>query len=379
MKVAFVTNICAHYRVRTFELLSKELETDFYFFSEGEEWYWQQEHGINSGKFNFQYLHGISLGKTRINFGLPWKLINNPYDIYIKCVNGKFALPITYLVARLRRKPFILWTGIWMRLQTFTHRLIYPFTKYVYLHSDAIVVYGNHVKQFLINEGVSSDRIFVASHAIDNRTYSDEVSDFEKDALLEKLEIDKHRKVILYLGRLDKSKGIKFLLSAFSKLPDNDDYLLIIAGSGPEEQGLKQRSRELGISDQIRFPGYIEKDYAKNYYSISTFLVLPSITLPTGKEPWGLVVNEAFNQGLPVIVSDAVGAAGGGLVENGINGIIVKEGDIDGLVTAMMGILSDDELRAFLSKNARSSISVWDNVKMVKGFVDAVDFAHTQK
>ena len=55
--------------------------------------------------------------------------------------------------------------------------------------------------------------------------------------------------------------------------------------------------------------------------------VLPSITTRLFKEPWGLVVNEAFNQGVPVIATDAVGAAAGGLVENGVNGFVVPEGN----------------------------------------------------
>ena len=142
MKIAFVTNICAHYRIRTFEILSKKLPIEFFFFSAGKEWYWQQQHGIYSGKFNYQYLSGFSIGQTRISLGLPWKLLFNPYEVYIKCINGKFALPVTFIIARLKGKPFILWTGIWMRLQTFTHKLIFPLTKYIYQHSDAIVVYG---------------------------------------------------------------------------------------------------------------------------------------------------------------------------------------------------------------------------------------------
>ncbi len=59
----------------------------------------------------------------------------------------------------------------------------------------------------------------------------------------------------------------------------------------------------------------------------SDVLVLPSIPDATFREPWGLVVNEAMNQGLAVIATDAVGAAAGGLVRDGRNGLVVPAGD----------------------------------------------------
>src|SRR6266550_5659365 len=113
MQVAFVTNICPHYRVRTFETLAAYYPVKYYFFSAGEEWYWQQQHGTRSGNFSHEYLRGIRLGGTRITPTLIPKLWREPYDVFVKCINGRFALPVTYLISRLRRKPFVLWTGIW--------------------------------------------------------------------------------------------------------------------------------------------------------------------------------------------------------------------------------------------------------------------------
>ena len=54
-----------------------------------------------------------------------------------------------------------------------------------------------------------------------------------------------------------------------------------------------------------------------------------------GKEPWGLTINEVFNRGVPVITSEAVGAAAGGLVEHNVNGIIVQEKDEIALADAL--------------------------------------------
>ena len=70
-------------------------------------------------------------------------------------------------------------------------------------------------------------------------------------------------------------------------------------------------------------------------YAAADVLVVPSIATRTFREPWGLVVNEAMNQGLPVIASDAVGAVAGGLVRDGRNGLVVRAGDSGALAHAM--------------------------------------------
>jgi glycosyltransferase involved in cell wall biosynthesis len=374
LKIAFITNFCSHYRIKTFERIGRLFDTDFYFFSAGDEWYWQQNHGINRGDFKYQYLKGFRLGLTRITPLLPVQLSRGNYDIYIKCINGKFTLPVTYFLARLKRKPLILWTGIWMRLQSKFHKLLLPITRYFYLHADAIVVYGDHVKKYLVSEGVPAERIFIAYHAVDNEAYNQIIGEDEKKELREQLNIPDDKKVILYLGRLEASKGVSYLVDAFESLADHEDAVLLLAGTGSEKEVLEEKVREKGIQDKVRFTGYIPTDQAVRYYSIAWVYVLPSITTTMGKEPWGLVVNEAFNQGIPVIATDAVGAAAGGLVQHDCNGKIVPEGNVQALSQALCEILDDPILRHQLSKNALSEIALWTNERMVDGFSQAIHY-----
>ena len=377
MKISFVTNLCAHYNVGTFELLARDYDIDFYFFSAGEEWYWPKEHGYRSGKFHSEYLPGFQLGRTRITLSLPWKLLLGGYDLYIKCINGRFALPVTYLIARLRRKPFILWTGVWVRLQTGFQRFVFPLTRYIYRHSDAIVVYGQHVKSYLIHEGVPAERIFVAAHATDNPFYGQEVSQKEREALLDRLGIRSKQRVILYLGRLEESKGVHYLLHAFAKIR-HPDVVLVIAGNGTLQKSMENLAHELEIQQNVRLVGYVPIDEAPQFYSIAWMYVLPSITVATGKEPWGLVVNEAFNQGVPVIATDAVGAAAGGLIQDGYNGIIVKERDSLELAEAMDQLISSPELRQSMSVHAKDCIQAWNYQRNVQGYHDAIQYVMAQ-
>lgn len=378
MKIAFVTNICAHYNVGTFELLARDYDIEFYFFSAGKEWYWQEQHGYRRGNFHSEYLSGFQIGQTRITLSLPWKLFQKGYDVYIKCINGRFALPITFLIARLRRKPFILWTGIWTRLQTPMQKMIFPLTRFIYLNSDAIVVYGEHVKKYLIAEGVDPDRIFVAYHAADNNFYSRLVSESEKDTIRTRLKISAGQKIVMYLGRLEEIKGVEFLIKAFAKL-NHPDVILVIAGTGGLRGELEHLSKKLNVWGKVRFADYVPIESAPAYYSLASVCVLPSISVKTGKETWGLVVNEAFNQGIPVVASDAVGAAAGGLIQNGVNGFIVAEQDSEALSESLNRILDDSELCQSLGKNARRIVTEWDYERNVSGYRQAIAYVLRSK
>ena len=80
---------------------------------------------------------------------------------------------------------------------------------------------------------------------------------------------------------------------------------------------------------------------------------MPSIATRRFLEPWGLVCNEAMSQGRPVIATDAVGAAAGGLVRDGETGLVVPAGDARALAEAIERLLGDAQLRADLGRGAR--------------------------
>jgi len=374
MKIVFVSNYAPHYRIRLFEYLHNKLDIQFYFYSKGEEWYWQKEHGVYSGDFRHEYLSGFRIRNTSINLSLIKRFLQTKFDVYIKCINGRFALPVTFLAAKINHKPFILWTGIWFKVQTPAHKVFFPITRYIYQNSAAVVVYGNHVKRFLIQNGVKENQIFLAPQAVDNDAYSVNVSEQEKKKLINDLGIKPNDKVILCIGRLVKSKGIYELIQAFSDMEDKTNLILLIVGTGPEREGLIRYSADLGISHQIKFINYIKTNQTVPYYAISYISVLNSFTTPTMKEPWGLTINEGFNQGVPVIVSDAVGAAADGFVKDGFNGMVIPENDLFSLTKALECITSDEKLRDEMGQNARETVRNQDYERMASGFLQAIDY-----
>jgi colanic acid/amylovoran biosynthesis glycosyltransferase len=370
-RLVFVQPFCTHYTVGLFDYLARHVDTEFFFFSDGQERYWQEELGVSTGDFPHTYLGGFWLRNTRIAPALPFKLLSSRAQAILSCIDGKFALPVAYLVARWKRVPFLLWTGLWCRVDTPLQRWIFPLTRFLYLHADGVVAYGEHVKRYLISEGVRPDRIFVAPHAVDNSFYSRTVSAQEKQALREKLGIFPDQKVILYLGRLEKSKGLPYLLKAF-KSCDLSGAILVIAGSGSERPALENLILQLGIEKRVRFAGHVPAEQTVAYYALSSIVVLPSVSTPQGKEPWGLVVNEAFNQGIPVVATDAVGAVSGGLLEDQKNGVVVPERDSEAMAQALAKIWEDPATRERMGVAAKHCIAKWSHALQASGFLLAL-------
>ena len=107
---------------------------------------------------------------------------------------------------------------------------------------------------------------------------------------------------------------------------------LVLAGDGPLGRGGAAGAIVLGD----RTPAEL-----RNPYAGSDVVVVPSLPTRDFLEPWGLVVNEAFHQGVPVIATDAVGAAAGGLVQHERTGLIVPAGDAAALRAALRRLQDD--------------------------------------
>jgi len=252
--------------------------------------------------------------------------------------------------------------------------LTFPIVKYIYRHSDAVVTYGTHVRDHLISLGVDEKKIFIEQNTADNELYNKEVSTDEKNELIKSLNA-KNQKIILFVGRISKEKGINFLLQAAENLnlkSKISNLKFVIIGRGDEKENLKNYCKKNNINN-VLFLDYVANDQLYKYYNIADIVAVPSVTTPVFKEPWGLIVNEAMNQTTVVIASDAVGAAAGGLIKNGDNGIIVPEKNAEILAEAIEKVLSDDEYQNKLSLSAKNTIKSWTYDKMAQGFIDAVE------
>ena len=127
----------------------------------------------------------------------------------------------------------------------------------------------------------------------------------------------------IYVGRLVDVKNLKFLIRVFNELPD---LTLDIVGFGPLEEELKFLA-----ASNIIFHGAVDNTALPSRYGEADVFILASRS-----EPWGIVVEEALNNGLPVIVSDKVGCAEELINES--NGLIFKSDDAESLKEAIKKI-----------------------------------------
>ena len=160
---------------------------------------------------------------------------------------------------------------------------------------------------------------------------------------------------ILYAGRLEREKGVDVLATAW-----DGDGTLVLAGEGPLE-----------IPGAIRRGRCAAADL-RNLYAGSDVVVVPSIPTRDFLEPWGLVVNEAFHQGVPVIATDAVGAAAGGLVRHERTGLVVPAGDAEALRGALRRLQDDPALRAKLGAAGRAAAAEYTPEAWAEGMTRAL-------
>lgn len=125
----------------------------------------------------------------------------------------------------------------------------------------------------------------------------------------------------LYVGRLSPEKNIETLIKAFKALPY---CTLTLIGDGPLKEDLKKIA-----SQNITFIDYVKNEELNSFYKAHDVFILPSL-----KEPWGLVVEEALFNGLPVIVSKNVGCAYD-LVQHDYTGLRYHPAQVNDLINAI--------------------------------------------
>ena len=153
--------------------------------------------------------------------------------------------------------------------------------------------------------------------------------------------------MIIAIGSFIKRKGMDILIKASKEL-DNNIKVYIIGGEITAEY--ENMLNNLHI-DNVTFVNFMEKEKLLNYYRAADLFVLP-----TREDIWGLVINEALANGLPVITSKYCGA-GLELIKNDYNGYIIdnNESPIE-YANRINEYCSNDELLKSMSKNSLCSI-----------------------
>ena len=268
------------------------------------------------------------------------------YRAVIGGLGGRVALPASYLAARRAGIPFVLWASLWAHPRSPAHALSFLPLRAIYARADAVVTYGPHVSRY-VEQYRSAGNVFEAPQAVDPAVFGRTVTAAERVAARERMGAGEGGFLALFVGRLVPEKGIATLLDAWQRASLPPGSALAFAGAGSESV--------LGAG--VHALGPIARSDLPPIYAAADVLILPSVPSATFREPWGLVTNEAMHQGTPVIASDAVGAAAGGLVSDGRSGLVFPAGDAGALAARIVALATAPELVQRLGAGARSAVA----------------------
>ena len=379
LKILFVHHTAMWYRKPFFHDLNGMYNLEFWFTNvEG----YNQTYGTEFSN-EIPGMEGIDYHVARNRWGVAWSAIRRVMGDYDIFVGGSWDTPtdvietlLYYLMVKLKRKPFILWREDWdWNVNTPKRKLAKFIASIISRGADAILVPGTKHREFFTGLGAASEKIFIMPN-VSNLEYKYE-DKINRDKIAAELGIE-NKKVILFVGRLIKLKGVHYLIHAFARLHEQmDDAVLVVVGEGECLKQLKNLATDLNVEDQVFFQGNVDNQMLGAYYLLSNVFVLPSITTHHA-DACPLVVNEAMYFKKPVVTSDAVGTTF--MIEEGINGFVVPERDEEKLCQALYKIMKNPEQEEKMGKASKQMVEEgFTYQNMIDGFNQAIQYLRDKK
>jgi glycosyltransferase involved in cell wall biosynthesis len=234
--------------------------------------------------------------------------------------------------------------------------------------ASAWLATGTLSEDYFVRHGAHRARIFRFANTPDVEALALRIdaARARRDAVRASLGVPAGAVVALFVARLIGAKDPQCLVEAQALLEARGaDVVSVLVGEGPEAKSLRELVEARSLRG-VRLTGSRRPAELAEVYAAADVFVLPS-----RHEPWGVVVNEAMAAGLPVVLSDRVGAAAD-LLADGVNGRLVPAGDAQRLAGALAEIAGDAALRARMGAESRRIVSGWGYGPSVRGFVDAV-------
>ncbi|KGK98088.1 hypothetical protein LI82_10135 [Methanococcoides methylutens] len=215
------------------------------------------------------------------------------------------------------------------------NNIYYYFKKYIeerVMHNSNMIVALNKDIQNYLNENGHSN-VCIIPNAIDVNKYKNETD----------------KNFILYAGGFRKVKGLECLLEAFLNLWQNYNTDLVLIGSGPEEEKLKNIVHSKGIEDRVHFLPLVSNSKLREYLSKCSIFVLPSFF-----ETFGIVTIEAMASSKPIIATNIPGPQD--IITHGFDGFLFEKGNVDDLTKYMDLCISNKNIREEIGVNAKYTV-----------------------
>jgi 1,2-diacylglycerol 3-alpha-glucosyltransferase len=172
------------------------------------------------------------------------------------------------------------------------------------------------------------------------------------------------RPLITYVGRVAHEKNIEFLVKVFAHIRTNlPNAMLVIAGEGPARESLRQLVQRMGLTDDVRFVGYLDRNTTLlDCYAAADVFIFASRT-----ETQGLVLLEAMAQGTPVVSTAELGTKF--VLKDGAGALVMPE-RVDDFAAAVERVLSDKGLHAMLAASGREYSLTWSSLSLAQRLAD---------
>ncbi|MBQ4819557.1 glycosyltransferase family 4 protein [Aquimarina sp. MMG016] len=258
--------------------------------------------------------------------------------------------------------PLLVAKGSKRKLLDAVEKLTYGCATMIYPNSfglNDIIIQNKYTKPSKLKVLANGSSNGIDTSFFDPALYSEE----DNLKLRNELEITPNDKVIVFVGRLVKDKGINELILAFKRLSkEHTDCKLLLVGTYEKDLDplLPETEDEINTNPSIIFVGW--QNDVRPYFAISDILAFPSY-----REGFPNVVMQSAAMGLASVVTDINGC--NEIITEGNNGLIIPVEDAEALYISVKKLVADDKLRNDISNNARESITtryervyVWEQI-----------------
>jgi glycosyltransferase involved in cell wall biosynthesis len=238
--------------------------------------------------------------------------------------------------------------------------------------ASGILVTGTLARHSMIARGAAPERVHLFANTVDVEDFAmrAEWLGARRPELRRELGADAEDVAVLCVARLGPEKRLDALVDAVTAAGD-PRLLLVLAGEGPERPRLERLAGELGV--RLALLGDVDwQRIVELYVAADVFALLSE------RETWAVVVNEAAACGLPLVLSDRVGAAHD-LLRDGENGTLVPSGDVEIAARAFRELAADPEARRAQGERSRELARDWGYGPSVEGFLEAVREAAAER
>jgi len=278
--------------------------------------------------------------------GFLWYLFKNKssFDLIIDNFHG---LPFfTPLYIRRKKLAFIHevtkdvwglnpWPKPFNLIPAFLGPLTEPYIFKVLYHKTPFLTVSESTRSDLLEWGISGSGVTVINNGVNTTHMSSKLP-------------KERKKIIVFLGALAKDKGIEDAIESFSliskNLPDICQFWIIGKGKPDYEKDLRKKVQEAGMTDEVKFWGYVSEDKKFELLQKAHILVNPS-----KREGWGLVVIEGGVVGVPTVGYDVPGLRDS--IIDGKTGILCKASP-NKLAESVVSLIQNTDKYNFLSKEA---------------------------